>query len=1159
MADTRPEYLEAVQSQRLAADPKATRLASANAGSGKTKVLVDRVSSLLWEGAEPDKILCLTYTKAAAAEMQSRLFATLGNWSIMEKEDLGEALNSLSDKPQIHSSKQLKRARRLFAKALEAPEGLRIQTIHAFCDRILSRFPIEAGLLPGFTPMDDMDILALRAQVETDIYEKAWAAPESDLAQAITYLSAEKTDFSLAPIFRWIAGNTENVARWIDNGGVAPLAAKLGIDSDASPASIKAKFWNDAPRAEIKNAAQALLGSSNANDVKKANKVLEALVTEDAELAFDLYADIFLTQSGTVRKSVVTGKSPDISQAFFGIQKMDDTPEALRVLTAAGQLKAAKCLADTRAILTVAKTYKDLYVNAKLARRWLDFNDQIFHVRNLLTNDAISEWIKYRLDGGIDHILIDEAQDTSPQQWDIIDALKENFQDLTRNKTFFAVGDEKQSIYSFQGAQPEKFVDKIQDYVDDPNAASVRMRMSFRSAPQVLRVVDAVFADKGAIQRMFNPERVNISGDDIAHTAFRTDTGRVELWPLAVRPDDPPKEKPWDTTPLDTPGQSSSREQLALKMSAQIKQWLDNKEPIFDRGLENMDGSKGCTRPMRPEDILILVRQRNAFFDAVIRNLKLQDVPVAGADRLVLKDAMIVKDFLALTRFVLLPADNLSLAEVLKSPLIGYDEDALFSLAFKRGKMSLWDRLKDQRPDTAQTLADIIDYSRRYAPYEFYARVLDMTDGSGESRLKHVYLRLGMEAQDAMQAFLARALAHQRKSAPSLQHFLKEFSDSTQDIKREMDSGANEVRVMTVHGAKGLEAPVVFLPDTTQVPKARSGSDLIKIDYGYAYLPNESSTPSQLAAARNAVADRGMEEYLRLLYVAMTRAESRLIVCGFESGRNKDTGMSEGCWYDEVSSAMADLETDPLITPCGDEGLAYGARPKAAADHKVTGSKKNLKLEAWMHRPAPNESPSTRRVTPSHLLAEDTAEMPVRSPLQTTHDRFLRGNIIHKLLEILPDIDPNRWEPTAEAYLDRHKGIDSIMGQQIWDDVFSVLNHPDYAPIFAPGSRAEISLAGQAESLPSGIYLNGQIDRLAVNDDTVYIIDYKSNRPPPKRQEDVADIYWGQMAAYKDMVKQIYPDKKIICALLWTDGPNLMVLDEARLDATLTRLASILT
>lgn len=1155
------DYILADTAQREAANPDFTRLVSANAGSGKTKVLVDRVSRLLWNGVKPEKILCLTYTKAAASEMQTRLFETLGTWSVLPEDALVAKLQKLTGEKTSYSPLRLKKARELFASALEAPEGLKVQTIHAFCDTVLSRFPIEAGIIPGFQPMDDADILDLRAKLEADILKQAWDTPDSELAQALTRLALQRSDQSLSEIFRWIAGHEYAVEHW-DEAVLKTLAENLNIPVDTDDKELFKQAWNPEIKAKIKPYAQALATSTSKTDQARADVMLNALTNPDEDDGWRQYQSTFFKKgSHDLLQAITTGQAPSMAQSFFGTKKDGLGPEALRVHELTQSLLAAECLTQTKAVRTLAKAYQSLYHTAKRARRWLDFDDQIALVRTLLTDSHLSDWVKYKLDGGIDHILLDEAQDTSPEQWEIINALKEGFNapDNERTKTFFAVGDEKQSIYSFQGAKPELFLEQFRDKdavsgeAKPDGKLSIQMSMSFRSCAEVLRVVDKVFFDQNGADRMFAVDMRGEGSFFTPHSAYRTDFGQVDLWPLSPPPDDPPQEDASNTIPaVDALSQSSSRERLAANIANQIASWIENGEPVYDR-----DARK--TRPMHAGDFLILVKKRGGgFFDGIIRHLKLAGVPVAGADRLVLREAVVVKDLLALARIMLQPLDNLSLAEILKSPFFGFDDKALFELAYNRDKKSLWSALnRTQAGREAQTaLEHMRSLSRKLAPYEFYARVLDLKSKSGDTYRKKIFRRLGMEAKDALESFLAQALAHQRHGAPSLEHFLHQFVRSDLDIKRELAGGEKQVRVMTVHGSKGLEAPIVFLPDTTQVPRVNNKSGLIPVGSGFAFAPNKDNRPHSLNIAHEFIGQKVKEEDLRLLYVAMTRAESRLIVCGYHSGRRTTKGYHNDSWYSLVQSAMEEMDTRDNDSPFG-PSLTFGTGAKDALSIETEAKATKAISPDWLTTPAQSEPIRQGRKAPSQLLLTHTDEVPTRSPLSVSKDRFLRGNIIHKLLEILPDTDPFKRTVTARTYIDAHKSLDTPQKDDIFHAVFGVLDNPDFADIFAPGSKPEVSLVGEIESDGTTIKLSAQIDRLVVTDDHVYIIDFKSNRPPPKTTDAVPDLYWGQMAAYRELVSQLYPNKVISCALLWTDGPNLMILETERLDDALTQITSL--
>lgn len=1126
----------ATSMQRTAAGPGKSVFVSANAGSGKTRVLVDRVSRILLAGTEPDKILCLTYTKAAASEMQERLFAALGKWSIIDADDLAQLLNTLEGIQKHRNLEELGRARKLFARALETPGGLKVQTIHAFCERLLTRFPLESGILPGTEAIDEREARALHLEVIERMQTAARAAPKSDNAKAIRLLASAKNDPDMDGLFFWMMGNAFKVDAWEHSGGTAPLAQTFGVDPDDSADQLMRQAWEGAPKAEIKAAALEMQGGGK-TDAAKAQAIFAALTAQSPLEAYQSYRSMFFTQTGSTNASIVTGKAGQRALDLFGDKKSGHQAEALRMMEGDRQIKAARVFELTQAVYVLALEAVGHYRALKKRRRVMDFDDQIHLARGLLTDSLARDWVKYKLDGGVDHILVDEAQDTSDAQWDIIDALSEDFfqpspdREERLDRTLFAVGDEKQSIYSFQGARPEEFIKKITGLREKQKATpDVRMQMSFRSAPQVLKLVDQIYYVNCAILECFSDE-VSLEG---GHISCREDCGLVEFWPAVKAPEKGEDEVPWEPIPVDAPTAQSTREQLARGIAEQIKKWLDRGEPVYDR-------DDKATRPMQARDIMVLVTKRLPFFDGIIRNLKAVGVPVAGADRLQLTDSIAVQDLLSLAKFTQLSSDDLSLAEVLKSPLIGWSEEQLFDVAHGRDAQTLWQAMPDD--EDKALLRRILGLAGRFAPYEFFARTLAIVPIDGISLMQRIFNRVGIEAADALDAFLARALAHQRRGAPSLGRFISEISSDENKIKREMDTAQNEVRVMTVHAAKGLEAPVVILPDTTTLD-ASVKEKLVRTGDGFVVNVSKAQRPAAAKAIFDEALAERLREHLRLLYVALTRAETRLLVCGFESNKR----VAEGSWHDRIGKALGGLEdAEAIDTPFG-EGICYGT-PSAAAQTGSEQKHSSVDLPEFLRTPVATKSSGVRKLSPSKLVSETDFDTPVRSPLDTLKShgqgRFGRGNIIHKLLQILPDLPLDQRHNTAVQYLGLHSGIDA---NQIEREVFAVLEHQDYAPFFAKGSQAEVALAGRAQGLPENIELNGQIDRLSVQGDAVWIVDYKSNRPPPQNEDGVAQIYINQMAAYRALVRDLYPGKTVKCALLWTDGPNLMQLSDGLLD-----------
>ena len=1193
ISDTPPKseaYIDAVMQQNLAADPTRDIFVSANAGSGKTHVLVNRVTRtlLLETEVRPEKILCLTYTKAAASEMQSRLFKTLGKWSIMPEDALREELDALLGADQSRAI-ELRHARSLFAQALETPEGLKVQTIHAFCERLLSRFPIEAGILPGFEALDDGESRALRDRVWTELLKEAAREPAGDLAGALSTLIRVTADRTMEELRRWMGYNVYKITAWEAAGGTAPLAEKLGVDADMTESSVKKDAWEAISKPRLKAAIAGLRDAKSKKQDEFADDLTAAMTLPDPVAAFDAYAAVILTGKGVPTTQIGTTKSGTAAHEYFGTPRSADTADMHALSAAIERLRSLKILAQTRAVYTLSRWYVTAYQNRKRALRRLDFADQVMLARRLLTQSHVSDWVQCKLDGGVDYILVDEAQDTSAAQWDIVDVLRDMFtHDQNPNRRFprtlFAVGDEKQSIYSFQGADPELFIGRSRTPAREPSKPGVetvhaakpqeysdgiRMRMSFRSAPDILSFIDEIFLGQGGLRQMFDPENIPENFDRITHTANRTIPGLIELWPLSPAPPKNYDEEAWRPEPVDALSADSARESLAREIAATIRGWLDTGELINVK-----HGKQEIVRPMKPKDILILVRKRTGpFFNAVIRHLKWNDIAVAGADRLVLSTSAAVQDLMSLARFVCLPDDDLALAEVLRGPMFDISEEDLFKLShYRTGR--LWPALLGHKDrvykQAASRLETFIQLSKTRAPYEFFEGVLSSAAADGTSQLKMFYNRLSMEAADPIDAFLARALAHQRRGAPSLQHFVQEFLYDDQELKRELDGTRDEVRVMTIYGAKGLEAPVVILPDTNPPPdnKGAVTSGMLELEDGTFARPGKTADmPAQLLRVRDRKTEKSYQEYMRLLYVALTRAEARLLICGYYSGKPSaaDMGQSakEGSWHDLAQAALIAMGARELHTCFSNEhfkGYAFGTRPaQASGDNKAVKSAK-ISVPDWAKQALPPR-PASRQVldmTPSTLLSGlDTDEPPAPSPLARSPDRFRRGTIIHKLLELLPDIAPPRREAAAAQFLSGYIGLSAAEKDDITQNVRAVLDAPEFAEIFAPGSHAEVSLAGHAPTLPVNMRLNAQIDRLSVTPTRVFIVDYKSNRPPPREAADVPQLYLGQMAAYRELARTAYPGREVICGLLWTDGPNMMILPDSQLDQALEAIQAV--
>lgn len=1147
-------FRAAVTAQAEAADPAHSAWVAANAGSGKTKVLIDRVARLLLNDAEPDSILCITYTRAAANEMMSRLFDRLGKWSVMRGEALAVELGRLQGRiPQSYSGDELRKARALFAKALETPGGLRIETIHAFCARLLRRFPLEAGVLPGFREIEEADAALL--------WERAARAAVLDLQDhapdKLDALALEGGGLGAKAAVAIVAGEAGRLRRYGNESGDRglKLRAALGAPDQTSQAVITAALAA-IPRTRYAGAIDNLRGGK-ATDQKTAELLHSVLGAGNSAEGWEQLRGLWRTGTGGLRKSNpytrdVAVASPDIADLFQ--IKDGEGSEITRLKQAEQDWLAALAAERTEALFALALPLLEQYQAQKTARGALDFDDLIDAARALLTRPGIAPWVLYKLDGGISHLLLDEAQDTSPDQWDLINALTEEFfagEGAERDqdpRTLFVVGDEKQSIYSFQGADPDLFLTGRQSFT--LRAGETRtpdMAMSFRSSPEVLHFVDLVF-DSGAFDGPAFSEHVPPEADLMRHTARRANQpGEVVLWPLEPPPETEDADA-WDA-PVDALGERSPKIRLARRVAGEVSDMIARGDTAWREGA----GGTWQRAAIRPGDVLILVRGRTGgLFDALIQELKRAGLPVAGADRLILADHIGVQDCLNLMRFALMPEDDLTLAEILRGPFCDLveDDEVLFPLAHGRGSASLWQRV--QQSDIAP-LAPVRGFleriiSRRGRPaFEFLSAVLEEQVIDGETGWQRIGARLGTPARDPLEALLARAIAADGEAGASLQAFISALEHDDSEVKRDLAESGGAVRVMTVHGAKGLQAPLVVLPDTTSPPRARRGG-LLNVAGAPVWSPRAAADTESMAAAREALNAADLREHRRLLYVALTRAQDRLLVCGHWHGRG-ETGHDRHSWYALCQAAMDQLGVAEdergarrLGEPMPAMTTALG-EPDGEGEHRP----------AWIDTPVAPETNTHRTLSPSQL-GEDAG--PAFSPLDPERAwRLQRGRLIHRLLEHLPRVPAQDRDVRARALL-AGAGINADAADEIRATVLATLAAPDLAYIFSANARAEAAIIGTSPGWPEGTVINGRVDRLLVTEEKVLIVDIKTDRPPPADASGIEEAYLRQMAAYRSVLQTAWPDRQIECAIVWTDGPRRMALTDEMLLAALKRAQS---
>jgi ATP-dependent helicase/nuclease subunit A len=1120
--------------QIAAADPEVSAFVSANAGSGKTYVLAQRVINLLLRGADPAKILCITFTKTAAANMANEVFRRLAGWTALDDAALDAAIAlSTGRKPD---AAERARARRLFASALETPGGLKVQTIHAFCTRLLHQFPFEANVAARFTVLDEAATAQLLERLTLDVLLEAAAKPDSALGRALAAAIVVVADQTFKDVIGDAIRERDVIAAWTKRAGsvdraIAELANAFGLSPHDTLASIEQEYFSHSliPAAEWP-ALIAILESGSKSDGNHVAALTAARAASGRE-RIDNYLKVFCTSELAPRKNIVTKKIADRHPDWLA--RLVD--EQTRVCALIARERALAACERTRALITIAAEVIARYRREKERRGMLDYDDLIDKTLPMLA-DGAAAWVHYKLDLGIDHMLIDEAQDTSPKQWEIVRLLAAEFMPggsrPNVRRTLFAVGDEKQSIFSFQGAAPRAFdemrrIFERQFSVPELGWRYLRFHHSFRSGEAVLGGVDQVFGARDIYMSVTADE----AGVPPHMSLPGAAPGLVELWPL-IAPAERREIEGWDA-PFDTMSEQSPRVVLAERIARHVKRWM--------------------ARGQKAGDVLVLVRQRGPLFEAIIRALKNAEIPVAGADRLVLTEHIAVMDLMALADGLLLPDDDLALACVLKSPLFGLSEEQLFALAWDR-KGSLRASLRNKADgdpafaEADRALAEFARAARRLTPFGFFAHVL------GPARGRRKFLaRLGPEANDALDEFLNLALDYETRETPSLQGLLNWLRAAQSEVKRDMEMVRDEVRVMTVHGAKGLEADTVILADTTTPPTGPRDPRLLALaNEGLVWATARRDDVDAMADARRKAQQDARDEYLRLLYVAMTRARERLVVCGTR-GRSK---IPDGCWYQVVDDK---LRNDCVAEPADDgdgevlrfrKGQAPEQEPRTSAE---PGARQSVALPQWLTVDAAPERPAVRTITPSSV--EDEAARP--PPTGGRSAALLRGALVHRLLQSLPDIPADRRRKAAQDYLARANAPwPAEEREHIAEQVMRVLEHPHFYELYRPGSRAEVPIVGRLDLAGATVRVSGQIDRLAVTQTSVLIADFKTNRPPPRRIAEVPPEYLGQLALYRAVLAKLYPGRRLRAALIWTEVPDLMELSGEMLDAAWARITS---
>ncbi|MBB4657564.1 double-strand break repair helicase AddA [Parvularcula dongshanensis] len=1153
--------------QLAVSDPAASAWVSANAGSGKTHVLIQRVTRLLLEEVAPARIVCITYTKAAAAEMADRLFHTLGAWALMPDEELRASLAGVVGIAAADALPEgrLAAARRLFARALETPGGLKIQTIHSFCESVLRRFPAEAGLLPGFTVLEEAEAAARLEAIVDGLAEEALAEDPIllsafDTLGAVYDASAGRFQKGLYGVLSDLASKRGRLAdAHAEAGGldgfVRALHGRHGLDGHETEESFDRRLSETCDVAFLREVCGVF-----ATRQKTALALSEALapVLETGALTLSACELLVFTQAGERRKGY-PGDAPSRKLVAGFEEGWDRFADA--VAEAREARTALRFCQVNAALHRLGAEVARRYAGVKAQGGLLDFDDLIERTVRLIDGTS-NAWVLYKLDQGIAHVLLDEAQDTGALQWAVIERLTEEFfvgegaGDAVR--TLFVVGDEKQSIYSFQGADADLFEEKraaLKTRTPEGHRFNdASLFLSFRSTRPVLEFVDAAMLDGEGKPLVGTEYERHESRHPVLH-------GRVELWPPIVRPDKETGEA-W-AAPVDEVGVADPRRVLAEAICTEIKSWIGTEELANPR------------RKVAPGDVLILCQTRGPQFQEIVRALAAHRIPAEGADKVRMKDDVAVRDLLALMRFCANEGDCLSLAEVLKSPFWNVTEDELFALAYGRGPKRLWTVVRekaegaDKLAAKCRLAAEEINAARRAGQergaFALLSCVLERGAPTGRQRIAR---RLGHVSDEAVEELLNEALDWELKHPRTVAGFLGHVERADGEVKKEQGAAGDAVRVMTVHGAKGLQAPIVILADAVDLKDTGSAFrrnplvELGNVENGtfrpepgcLVCCPRKEDATRGYLAARDHADGRRREEYRRLFYVAATRAAERLYVCGTDRrGRKDDAPLDECDWHALATHAFGKLPQHHQRTREAGWGgtiLVYEHGSHGEAKERPAVVAPEVAPPAWLHDPAPAER-AERVVAPSRLGAEgeadDTPAYPPRVPGQAASP-YLRGTALHHLLERLPEVAPERRRAVGRQLLARDAASAADAEREVWlSEALAVLEDPAFAAVFGAGSRAEVPVQGRV----GGKLYAGQIDRLLVTETEVLIVDFKSNRPPPERVEDVAPAYLAQLGAYAALIEKVYPGRAVRTALLWTYAPRLMPVPSELLTATL--------
>ena len=1128
MTERSPKALlnTAEEKQRAAADPTVSAWVRANAGTGKTYVLVQRILRLLLSGASPRSILCLTFTKNAAAEMETRVLARLAEWATADSDTLADNLAKLLDRAPDDG--ELALAPCLFASVIDAPGGLAILTIHGFCERVLRRYSFEANVPPGFTVLTEEEARDALGVAQAQAFASA-SAGDDPLREALETVVAYAAEAEFSRVLEAMLARRSDIARLLQvsdesdpfDGIERGLRRLFGTGSDATSKSLLARSASLLSERTLKELI-AVLFDGTATDHKAAHRFQAVSAANTAEDKHAALKAAFATDKGEPRQSLMTATLRKRVPALH--DRLVETQAAFLALDE--QICGLKVVEATMALFRLAVAIFERYEAEKRARAALDFDDLVARTLSLFSREEASDWVLYQLDGRIDHILVDEAQDTSPEQWDIIEKLTSDFfsGESARSTvpTLFAVGDEKQSIYGFQGAAPDLLAYHGAAYEKKVREAgfswqTLDLDLSFRTLASVLAAVDGVTRALPGMR----------DGSLVPHVAYRQKgAGLVELWE-PERGEKEDKGTVWETDAAVPPAPKPA-EALAARIAAQIRHWLDT-------GAMLASGE----RQIEPGDILILLKKRAPMAGLLQAALKRAGIPVGGADRVALLDEIAVMDLMSLASAILQPEDDLAFAEVLKSPLFGFSEGDLFDLSFGR-EHSLWRALEEAASNdgnpiyaaAAAKLAAWRDLALRATPFDFFSHILEAEGGKAAFAA-----RLGAECFDALDELLNLAEAFGARGLLSLAEFLVSLKRGVSEVKRETGHAAREVRIMTVHGAKGLEANVVILADACGNRGAKTAPVyFVPPPKGSARLPvwaiKGASRLPAIASAKNRVKDEEQRELGRLLYVAMTRARDHLHVTGFHKGN-----LPSACWYETVKNALVET-MEPGEDLQGRAVWRHGSFMQARTPTSSLKKAPDKTTPPWFEAPPPVER-ALPILVPSRMSRDEHPspfeQIRLFGKLERSDRNRARtmGILVHRLLEVLPQLPTAERAKAANAIASAFAAeLSARQRENAIESAFTALSSE------VLGVRRQLSLAetGIAVTLLDdrgkrrGI-ITGQVDHILFDGAEIHILDYKSGET--FAASSFSPQHSAQLAGYRLALRRLYQDTATIHAAVF--------------------------